>query len=165
MIRIASGSKDMDYEDWMPSKIQLNVSLMWNILQFNCNHQPQEMVLKSLSQFSATPGASREDMDDGSIIEIIATTSPEVTVDTADGGQAVPMPVYRGPVPTVVNTPGSIAQQDRLVPPTDNLMLDTTPWLWTDHAQLNNLENLGYLDTDINPGDTGGSAWWDLGNL
>ncbi|KAH8809401.1 hypothetical protein F5884DRAFT_734516 [Xylogone sp. PMI_703] len=165
LVRIASGSESMDYEDWMPSRIHLNIPLMWNILQYDCNNNSQEILTGSLLPPSATPASDGQDIDDNSTLEIIATTSPEVTVDTADGGQAVPMPVYRATSSSAVDTPRMTAFQDRLIAPTDTLMFSTSPWLWADGTQFNNVENMSYLDSEINPSDTAGSAWWDLGNL
>lgn len=174
MMKIASGSDRMDYEDWMPSKIHLNIRLMWDILQFDCNHQPQEIFTSSLLHSSVTPAADREDMDESTSLEIIATASPEVTVDTADGGQAVPMQLCKGKAldssaVDTLDTPGHIALQERLVAPPDNLMFNTTPWLWADPPQFGDVGSISYLDSETNPGgtpfETGGSAWWDLGNL
>lgn len=164
-MRIASGSEGMDYEDWMPSKILLNIRLMWDILQFDCNHQPQEMLVNNLLQYSGTPAADREDMEDSTSLEIVATASPEVTVDTADGGQGVPMPLYKALGSSTVDSPGYIALQDRLVAPPDNLMFTTTPWLWADPSQFGDVGSVSYLESEANAGDAEGSAWWDLGNL
>ncbi|KAH8690148.1 hypothetical protein BGW36DRAFT_67754 [Talaromyces proteolyticus] len=177
MMSIASGSENMNYEDWMPSKIHLNISLMWDILQFNCNNNlsSQETLTSNLLHSSLTPLPSdrEEEMDDDcSTLEIIATTSPEVTVDTADGGQAVPMSFYRASVPSAAsgNTPTTTgtksSQQEKLVAPPENFMFNSsTPWLWADPTQFEDMENMSYVDFQTIPGSAGGSAWWDLGNL
>lgn len=164
-MRIASGSDRMDYEDWMPSKIHLNIRLMWDILQFDCNHLPQERLVSSLLHYSVTPAADRVDMEDSTTLEIVATASPEVTVDTADGGQGVPMPWYKAPASSAADSAGYPDPQDRFVAPPDNLMFNSTPWLWADPSQFGDVGSISYLDSEANPGDAGGSAWWDLGNL
>lgn len=179
---IASGSDSMNYEDWMPSKIHLNIPLMWEILQFHCNNNqsPQEMLTSNVLHSSLTPSTAAatvdrdDDMDEESLtLEIIATTSPEVNVNTADGGQAVPMPFYR-PQPAPSVPPGSSAtsststkntMQEKMVAPENLMFTSSTPWLWADPGQFEDMENINHLDFQALTGTAGGSAWWDLGNL
>ncbi|QKX64599.1 uncharacterized protein TRUGW13939_11774 [Talaromyces rugulosus] len=182
LMSIASGSESMDYEDWMPSKIHLNIPLMWEILQFSCNdnQSSQEMLTSNLLHSSLTPSTAAatidrdDEMDEDSLtLEIIATTSPEVNVNTADGGQAVPMPFYRPqPVPAV--PPGSSAtsstgtknaMQEKMIAPENLMFTSNTPWLWAEPTQFEDMENMSHLDFQALTGTAGGSAWWDLGNL
>jgi hypothetical protein len=97
----------MDVEDWLPSKIYLSVPLMWDILQFNCRVDAQQIPTLGLLDASLAPpsvaardGDDDDDEQDGDghnspsaaddvtpILEIIVATSPEITINTADGGQ------------------------------------------------------------------------------
>lgn len=104
-------------------------------------------------------------MQSSSTLEILVATSPEVTVNTADGGQTAHMPpkVRSGATPAAPFSPGGIDLGDTLVVPNDDLMLNT-PWLWTDPTN--------WADTDNNMNRQGVEnnmdgvyTWWDLGNL
>ncbi|KAH9439854.1 hypothetical protein MCOR02_003386 [Pyricularia oryzae] len=95
MALIAAGAEaeSIDADDWMPSKMYLSVPLMWEILQFS----------SSASQFGADQGGGGGlldaslapvvpplDMSESSTLEIIVATSPEITINIADGGQEAP---------------------------------------------------------------------------
>ncbi|KAL2870911.1 putative C6 transcription factor [Aspergillus lucknowensis] len=194
LTRIASGSDIVDLDDWVPSKIHLNIPLVWDILQFNVadsssssssSGQGGESLLHpSLAPTSATLGAA-----DLSTLDIIVTASPEVSVNTADGGQAVPMPLYRSPTTTTTTTTAAAAAEslrtgssstslrdNALVAPVDSLMLNT-PWLWADSGPFGgNMDEVEYQNQNQNHGpgsatavlglgEVEGSAWWNLGNL
>ncbi|PYH73216.1 putative C6 transcription factor [Aspergillus vadensis CBS 113365] len=166
MMRIASGSENVDYETWLPSKIYLSIPLMWDILQFNgtdrsAGGRADGRLLHSSLAASAVGQGSEED----STLEVIVTTSPEVTVNTADGGQAVPLPLYRTPATTKANAAATSVVRDTLIAPIDSLMVNT-PWLWADSAPLGDMESsLGYANSGPGGGDAEFSSWWNLGNL
>ncbi|GLB11926.1 hypothetical protein AtubIFM57258_009200 [Aspergillus tubingensis] len=166
MMRIASGSENVDYETWLPSKIYLSIPLMWDILQFNVTDRSaggraDGRLLHSSLAASAAGQGSEED----STLEVIVTTSPEVTVNTADGGQAVPLPLYRTPATSKANAAATSIMRDTLVAPIDSLMVNT-PWLWADSAPLGDMESsLGYANSGPGGGDAEFSSWWNLGNL
>ncbi|KAF2104033.1 hypothetical protein NA57DRAFT_30874 [Rhizodiscina lignyota] len=163
MTRIASGSQSTDIEDWVPSKIHLSIPLMWDILQFNCKSEPRDMPTGGLLHPSLVPPVTRKDKEENHTLEIIVATSPEVTVNTADGGQAVPTSSYRTTVASAPDASGTIPLPDVLVAPTDSLMLNT-PWLWADPSQFD-MGGMSYQDSEATVGDIGGSTWWDFGNL
>src|SRR5690242_11943475 len=96
MTLIAAGSESIDDKDWIPSKIYLSVGLMWDILQFNYNPS-QGMSTAGILDASLAPIFAHEDTDESSILEINVATSPEITVNTADGGQDSPMLSFRAP--------------------------------------------------------------------
>lgn len=165
--QIASGSDNMNQEDWVTSKIHLNIPLMWDILQFNCtDRSSQEMSNSSILHPSLIPARSSESAEENSILEIIVTTSPEVNVNTADGGQAVPLPLYKttASASSTSDRSDNNASRDRLIAPIDSLMFNT-PWLWADSAQFGDVGDIGYHSSAPSMGDIEGSAWWDLGNL
>ncbi|KAK6216842.1 c6 transcription factor [Colletotrichum tabaci] len=90
MTHIATGTDNMDVEDWMPSKMYLSVPLMWEILQFNSTTDLQEIPTAGLLDASLTPAVPPVDTSDGSTLEIIVATSPEISINIADGGQEAP---------------------------------------------------------------------------
>ncbi|KAI9367762.1 hypothetical protein BJX61DRAFT_526975 [Aspergillus egyptiacus] len=161
LTRIASGTESIDLDDWVPSKIHLNIPLMWDILQFNVTDQTDNegLLHPSLIPTSITSGANEV-----SNLDIIVTTSPEVSVNTTDGGQAVPMPLYRSPTTATTESLRNTSLRDALVAPVDSLMLNT-PWLWADSAQFTNMDDVEYHSSASMVGEIEGSAWWNLGNL
>ena len=165
MTRIASGSEKVDF-DWEPSKIHLSIPLMWDMLQVNCTPTSQEMSPAGLLHPSLTPAVSHEDAENSSsTLEIIVAMSPEITVNTADGGSAAHMPPNVPRMASVPASPASTALGDKLVAPADSLMANT-PWLWTDPSQFVDMESIGYSDSETTLGNVDGfSTWWDFGNL
>lgn len=165
MTRIASGSEKVDF-DWEPSKIHLSIPLMWDLLQINCTSNSQEASAAGLLHPSFTPAVFPEDMENsGSTLEIIVAMSPEITVNTADGGSAAHIPPNMPRVSSAPVSPTSSALGDKLVAPADSLMANT-PWLWTDPSQFVDMETIGYTDSESALGNIDGfSTWWDFGNL
>lgn len=165
-MRIAFGSENVD-DDWAPSKIHLSIPLMWDILQVNCTPESQETSSGCLLHPSLTPTVPRDDKEaSSSTLEIIVAMSPQVTVNTADGGQAAHMPPHlSAPISSGSASPGSMTFRDVLVAPADSLMLNT-PWLWSDPSQFVDIESLGYQESESAAGNIDGfSTWWDYGNL
>jgi hypothetical protein len=145
---------------------------MWDILQFNVSTDSETegrgLLHPSLAPTTMPPGPNNI-----SNLDIIVTASPEVSVNTADGGQAVPMPLYRSPTTATAESLRNTSLRDRdrdrerdpLVAPVDSLMLNT-PWLWADSSQFSgNMDEVEYHDSMPVVGDVEGSAWWNLGNL
>lgn len=162
MTRIACGSENVNY-DWMPSKIHLSIPLMWDLLQINCMPEPREMS-GGLLHPTLIPAISRDDTGESSCtLEVIVAMSPEVTVNTADGGQAAHMQPSVTNMSSVQSSPDSLAFADKLVAPADSLMMNT-PWLWT--GQFPDMDNMDYQEPESGMGNVDGfSAWWDIGNL
>ncbi|KAF6833200.1 C6 transcription factor [Colletotrichum plurivorum] len=173
MTRIAAGSESMDVEDWMPSKIYLSVPLMWEILQFNSTTGSREIPTAGLLDASLAPALPPADEGEGSTLEIIVATSPEITINTADGGQDAPTLSYKpshgrhggvssAVMPTAAATAGP-ARQNVFDTPTvdqiDSLTFNTTPWLYADSSQLINIGDLPDLQAET------GNAWWEGDNF
>lgn len=165
MTRIASGSEKVDF-DWEPTKIYLSIPLMWDLLQINCTPTSQDMSSAGLLHPSLTPAVPREDAENpSSTLEIIVAMSPEITVNTADGGSAAHFPPNMSRVTSAPVSPTSSGLGEKLVAPADSLMVNT-PWLWTDPSQFVDLENIGYAESEATLGNIEGfSTWWDFGNL
>ncbi|KEY64525.1 hypothetical protein S7711_03592 [Stachybotrys chartarum IBT 7711] len=161
LARIAAGSDGIDVADWMPCKIYLSVPLMWGILQFNCMNETQEIATASLMNSSLTPSGSPETVDEASTLEIIVATAPEISINTADGGQESPTLSFKGPL----HPAGGSSRDNDFNPDTptmeqiDNLTFNTTPWLYADSAQLVYTGGAGPFTSDQ------GNAWWEGGNM
>jgi len=168
MTQIASGSEKMDF-DWEPSKIHLSIPLMWDLLQVNCTPDSQDTSASGLLHSSLTPAVFPEETENSaSTLEIIVAMSPEVNINTADGGSAAHMPPT---LPRLSSMPVSPTNSnptiaDTLVAPADSLMANT-PWLWTDPTQFVDMDSIGYAESESAMGNTGDgfSTWWDFGNL
>lgn len=144
---------------------------MWDILQFNvADHSSGEGLL----HHSLTPTTTPPGPNELSTLDIIVTASPEVSVNTTDGGQAVPMPLYRSPTTATAESLRTTSLRDPLVAPVDSLMLNT-PWLWAAESGIGNMDDVEYHGNGngtngsnsgaLAPGEIEGSAWWNLGNL
>lgn len=168
MTRIASGSEKVDF-DWEPSKIHLSIPLMWDLLQINCTPDSQDASASGLIHSSLAPAVFPEEMENStSTLEIIVAMSPEVNVNTADGGSAAHMPPNLPHVSSMPVSPANSnsAMGDKLVAPADSLMANT-PWLWTDPSQFVDMDSIGYAESESAMGNNGDgfSTWWDFGNL
>ncbi|KGO73005.1 hypothetical protein PITC_062290 [Penicillium italicum] len=93
MTRIASVSENGDY-DLEYGRFHLSIPLMWKALQFNTKPKPCETPTSGLLYHSLAPAVSTEDVDDSSAstLDVIVAISPDITVNTADGGTATHMP-------------------------------------------------------------------------
>ncbi|KAI1856552.1 hypothetical protein JX265_011511 [Neoarthrinium moseri] len=165
MTRIAAGSENMDVEDWMPSKIYLSVPLMWDILQFNCMTDSQETPTADLLDASLAPKVVEEDPGDNHMLEIIVATSPEITIDTTDGGQDAPSLSRRAPVTSAPETPRTNVWNEASFEQMDTLTYNTTPWLYADPSQFVSLGDMGWYDSQSAINDTRGAPWWEGGTM
>jgi hypothetical protein len=165
MTRIAAGSESMEAEDWMPSKLCLSVPLMWDILQFNCMADSQETPTADLLDSSLAPEVSRDDLDESSLLEIDVATSPEITIDTTDGGQVAPSSSRRAPTTSSPEVQRSIAWNETPFEQVDNLTFNTTPWLYADPSQFLSLGDLGWHATQSAMSDNRGAPWWEGGTF
>ena len=205
MAQMAAGPDSMDVEDWMPSKIYLSVPLMWEILQFSfasdgnsssssSSNNPTAGLLDPSLTPPAPAARHNDDDDESSTLEIIVATSPEITINTADGGQEAPtMSSYKGgPTPptappgggghpAAVRAPGprpdpgpAWSGNDRHggEQTTDFLSFNFTPWLYADAAQFVSMEDMGYDGSQSQStmggggGESrGGMAWWEGENF
>lgn len=160
MTRIAAGSESMDVEDWMPSRIYLSVPLMWHVLQFNSPTTPHEIPAAGLLDASLTPAIPPEDTGEGSMLEIVVAKSPEITINTADGGQEAPTQSYKAPMTPGASGPVSReAFFDEPGEPVDSLTFNTTPWLYADSSQLVGIGDIGF------PQSEPGAGWWEDENF
>jgi hypothetical protein len=181
MMRIAAGTENnVDLENWMPSKINLSVPLMWEILQFNSTTDSQAIRTAGLLDASLTPAIAIPPADtgdrDSSTLEIIVATSPVITINIADGGQEAPTSSYhrKRPGPPSVSSGlgissgsgdtfnnqkkghGGMTVFDPTVEQIDSLTFSTTPWLYADPSQL-----VGIGDISYSQSNELGNAWWE----
>jgi hypothetical protein len=166
MTRIAGGYQNMDMDEWIPSKLYLSVPLMWDILQFNCMVDSKGIPTADLLHSSLAPSIPQEESNESSTLEIDVATSPEIKIDTADGGQDAPSLSRRAPVASsqAENSRHTVWNEASLEP-SENLTFNTTPWLYADPSQFASLGDLGWLDSQSAISDTGGAPWWEGGTF
>lgn len=165
MTRIAAGSESMDVEDWMPSRIYLSVPLMWDILQFNSTTDTQEIPTAGLLDASLAPIIAQADLGESSTLEIIVATSPEITINTADGGQQAPTLSCKPP-PSSSRESRNTVLDEPSVEQVDSLAFTTTPWLYADSSQLLNIADMGGFDNSQPTIDEStGMGWWEDENF
>lgn len=163
MTRMAAGPESMDVEDWMPSKIYLSVPLMWEILQFDFADDAKAVSAAGLLDASLVPAMAHEDVGASSMLEIVVATSPEITINTADGGQQAPTFSYKPPAPSSTRNSPRSAYRDE-----DSLAFHFTPWLYANSTHFSNLEDMSIYDAQPAVGENRSMAWWEddsLGNL
>ncbi|KAI0201588.1 hypothetical protein F4808DRAFT_469283 [Astrocystis sublimbata] len=167
MTRIAGGDQNMDMDEWIPSKLYLSVPLMWDILQFNCVTDHKEIPAVDLLHTSIAARIPQEDLGENSTLEIDVATSPEIKVDTADGGQDAPSLSRRAQVkPDQAQASRQAVWNEPPFEPSDNLTFNTTPWLYADPSQFVSLGDLGWLETQSVISDNEkGAPWWEGGSL
>lgn len=166
MTRIAAGSESIDVEDWMPSRIYLSVPLMWKILQFDFMTDLPEIPPVNLLDSSLTPAATQEDNGENSTLEIIVATSPEITINTADGGQEAPTLSYKAPMTSTPASTRSTVCNEMTVEQADSLTFNTTPGLYADDSwQFLNIGDMGYLNAQPVINEQRDIAWWEGENL
>lgn len=161
MARIAAGSDSVDVEDWMPSRIYLSVPLMWDILQFTCVSGSPGIFTNDL----ARAPHRRDELEDNSVLEIVVATSPEININTADGGQEAPTVSYKSSV-SPSGDPTRPLHATEPVALADNLTMNTTPWLYEDSSQFSGFGDIDLLDAQSEGGEEGAMIWWegDLNN-
>ncbi|UNI15465.1 hypothetical protein JDV02_001996 [Purpureocillium takamizusanense] len=161
MTRMAAGPESMDMEDWMPSKIYLSVPLMWEILQFSFTDDSHEASTAGLLDASLTPPVAADDASEGSTLEIIVATSPEISINTADGGQEAPTMSFKASSHShsARDSPWSTYRDE------DSLAFHFTPWLYADSSQFISMGDMGYYDTQPAMGESRSMAWWEGDNF
>lgn len=177
---MAAGPEIMDVEDWMPSKIYLNVPLMWDILLFNSLEDPMNNPVTGLLDTSLTPSITNQNMtDNSSTLEIVVATSPEISINTADGGQEAPTLSFKsaGPLGSPWsnnnanhngNANGNGNHQNNHLRDEETLTFNFTPWLYADSTQFLNSGDFGYSNdaqSSNNGEDNRGGPWWEGDNM
>ncbi|KAF1953105.1 hypothetical protein CC80DRAFT_570985 [Byssothecium circinans] len=167
LVHIASGREDCDLHDWSPSSIRLNTNLMWNILQSNYERGSTQRprTASSLLHSSLDPSASHQSTRADSILEVMVTVSPDINLDTSDGGQSAPvssvtvgesiadveMPEDTGHTAGKPNDNATVVVSDPL-----GVYDHGLSWLWADEIMNYNAQG--------DAGDIVGSDWWANGN-
>lgn len=178
MTRLASGSEGTDVHDWVPSRMYLSIPLMWDVLQFTCTPDSRETPATGdlLDASLVPPKNLGHDMGEDELLEIVVASSPEITVDTRDGGQDAPSFSFR-PGPTTAPTPRSTSRSMIIDEPggfeqqtdnqTDNLTFNTTPWLYADPSQFLSLGDIAQWNEPAqgNMSDGRGASWWEEGTF
>ncbi|KAL3595881.1 hypothetical protein FPOAC2_10251 [Fusarium poae] len=168
MTRIAAGTPDsMEVDDWMLSNIYLSVPLMWKILQFSTGADSQELPTAGLLNQSLVPNSMHEGDNENVTLEIIVANAPEISINTADGGQEAPALSYKAAPLSSSQGPdsaGDTVYDD--IPVYDSITLCTSPWLYADSSQFVNITDMSCDDPQHPTNDSNrGPAWWEGENF
>lgn len=134
---------------------------MWETIGLICQITWGPKPFQGLLHASLQPNGSQiygEDLT----FEVTITTSPEVTVQIADGGQAAPITSA-----AEVATPRDIDEPEQNIALIMNECLEPNlPWLWQPSAQEIETSRIGNQDlSGPTSGDLWDSHWWSSGNL
>lgn len=135
---------------------------MWKILRFTCSKTNQEAWSNVLLSTSVGGRLAQHEPND-STFEIIVATSPDITVNTNDGGQAAPVQPTTAILPSSGYTEYE-ARDDMMIAPSESLRINPS-WLWTDTANTEFLESGHYDMFDAGNSDMESSTWWDFRGL
>ena len=168
MMRIAADPDGMDLEDWTPSKLNLSVPLMWDILLFNCTTDTPGTPSAKLLDASIAPRVVQEDQGEDSILEIVVATAPEITIDTTDGGQEAPSLPSRTRLSSTSTREiaRNIIGNEPSFEFIDNLTFNTTPWLYANPSHFATLgDSMGWYEPSSAMNDNRAAPWWEGGNF
>lgn len=159
------GSKHYDLSDWTPTRISLDAQLMRDVIDIACSNLTEEPFTTSLSEkmihWSLAPPSRRGNVQK-SIIQISGADSPNVVVNTADGGQSAP--TISMTVISVTSFADTEAESSGLRASQTNEPQGTTPLPWDYNSQSLSLSGPEIVfDTSI--GGPENFAWWDMDEL
>lgn len=138
--------------------------MIWNLLQFRSETGFSKIQSDTLFHASLAPPAAGNTPSDA-VLDIIVSTSPQIVIDTADGGQAAPVTAGRDSQQAALTTDDETLEVlDTLHAPAETLLFDAS-WMWTDadHFPGDSRQDPYEPRTGMEPFEA--SAWWNLGNL
>lgn len=149
-----------NFEGLPPSNISLNARMMWDVLRLACSNPTEPGNGNGLLHQSLKPTLPIDDLNDV-MIAVGIVHSPEVNVDTSDGGQSAPMASF--------STSSTFNDQPVATTPNGMQTLLSEPlnsndpsifWLWGGIPSTLDIQNY-----DFPAGALGGLDRWDMGNL
>lgn len=147
----------------MPSKVRLSSELMWNILGTSFSTDLLSTSVVSLFDHSMLPNITQS-AQPGSIFEITVSTSPDVTVQISDGGQAALIPST--PIDSIPSEDEAVHNQNDIVVIQDESLRSNPSWLWQHPSQFPNQDDAERQDLDDSAmGESSDPIWWELGDL
>ena len=158
VMELATGSEQMNLQNWSPAKIYLNSRYMWDLIHTACSNTMDDSSVIGVLHPNLAPKL-RDTIKEELVFEIICSGTPDIDVNTSDGGQTAPMMSISMAPP---GDPEMVTSKDIPLLPQE-VPRPNISWLWTDYS--NSIE-LGDRPSDDLP-STGieNSAWWDFGNL
>ncbi|KAE8413134.1 hypothetical protein BDV36DRAFT_269391 [Aspergillus pseudocaelatus] len=161
--RIASQSDPIDYE-WMPSRRQINIPLMWAVLKFDISRS-QALRSTVLANSPNTPSNAVDELERNQALEISVTaTTTGVTINPALGHDSQLPPYQAGPISPEFRSDN--ASPDIVIPSAERFLLHS-PWLWAQLSQFTHMEDGDDFlpDSPSNNLSNGFFSWWNMGNL
>lgn len=165
----ASGVKNLEIQDWSPTRIRLDKKTMWEILQFS--GAPVIDCHAGSGLFHASLSAPRPSQPvERPMVDIMVGTSPNAMVDTSDGGQAAPATSL---VFTSASAREPMDEENSSVIPYGPIRQDSRSDGHIHHDSWSPMRDSEHLDTNdmifygFEPSNNEGWGpnWWDVGNL
>lgn len=161
MLQLASGPTEGQNRLSLSSTIRLSNHLTWEILNFDLDGDARGPTANRLFDSSlSSPSRKGRDSPD---LEVWVSNSPEVVVNTYDGGQTTRTGSSHTYLSTTNNGISGPWSNRSVVTSPENTLGNDALRLWTDHSLR--LEDLNPYLVDACNNDLGSSSWWDLGNF
>lgn len=163
LLKAALGPYSISLEGHPPNQIYLNTRLMWEVLELACSSPTAPTAGKGLLDWTLTSIEPPKKLDE-IVFQVGCASSPDVNVDTSDGGQSAPMLVS-------MTSGSSMSYPDMATPdcvqafPTNASAPDdpSDPWLWDIKDASTSIQ---FYDLQTGTlGDVGNSSWWEFGDL
>jgi hypothetical protein len=139
---------------------------------------PVQNSVTGLLDTSLTPSITTQGMgDNSSTLEIVVATSPEISINTADGGQEAPTLSFKSAGPLMRDSPwnnnsnsnnnsnNNTNNNNNHCRDEETLTFNFTPWLYADSTQLFNNGDFGYDSHSSTNGDDRAGPWWEGENM
>jgi hypothetical protein len=137
---------------------------MWEVLELACSNSTAIAADKGLLHWTLAPIESPPNLNE-LVFEVGCADSPDVNVDTSDGGQsAPPMVISMTPVASL-SYPGMATPAVFQTLPTDALATNNASGslLWDGNSFNTSIHSYDLQTGAL--GDMENSSWWDFGNL
>lgn len=136
---------------------------MWEVLELACSNATATTTGNSLLHWSLAPVQSAKSLDEV-VFEVGCALSPDVNVDTSDGGQSAPICTTSAPASASLSYPG-MATPSGVQTLSSDVLADTssTSWLWDGRPSSMSIHSYDVQTGAL--GSTEGTTWWDFGNL
>lgn len=168
LLQAALGADWINLESSPPGQVSLNARLMWEVLELacsNCNDIASStgngLLHWSLASTDSTESRSLEE-----IVFEVGATSPDITIDTADGGQSAPISMGSSGTPAPSRSYPGMAQPTGVQTLTFDELTNypSTSWLGDGNTSMG--ASIHTYDLQTGALEAGENAtWWNFGDF
>lgn len=164
VVQVAAGPDSANLEQWVPLRIRLSTELMWDILGLSFATSPSSVQVPGFFDDSMQPPTTLPSEQPSSIFEIAAATSPDITLQDSDGGQAAPVPSTS--IYPISREDEAFDRQNNTVVIQNETLGDNPSWLWQHHSQVSGQQNVARQHLHESAiGDGWDAPWWEFGRF